>query len=297
MARTQTASIYDTISNQIITALEAGTGTFSLPWHRSTSPLTRPINASTRKAYRGVNVLALWANAEAQDFGHGLWATYRQWQALGAQVRKGEKAAPIVFYKVLDRCEDEKTEDREEGSRIFARASHVFNVEQVEGFALPEIPIGDDFEPVPSAEAFVAATGANIRIHGQSAHYTPSADRITMPERELFFATDTGSAEQNWYATLLHELTHWTGAEHRLARTFGKRFGDDAYAMEELVAELGSAFLCADLGLSSSPRADHASYLASWLKVLKADNRAIFTAASAAAKAADWLVNNRTDND
>ncbi|MCP5385180.1 MAG: peptidase, partial [Altererythrobacter sp.] len=112
---------------------------------------------------------------------------------------------------------------------------------------------------------------------------------ITMPDRERFFATASGSAAQNWYATLMHELIHWSGADHRLARTFGKRFGDDAYAMEELVAELGSAFLCGDLGLSTSPRPDHASYLASWLKVLKADNRAIFTAASAAAKAAEWL--------
>ena len=135
----------------------------------------------------------------------------------------------------------------------------------------------------------VAGTGASVRIHGDSAHYTPSTDTITMPDRERFFATSSGSAAQNWYATLLHELVHWSGADHRLARTFGKRFGDDAYAMEELVAELGSAFLCGDLGLSTSPRPDHASYLASWLKVLKADNRAIFTAASAAAKAADYL--------
>ena len=105
MAHTATASIYDTITNQIIAALERGTGDYTLPWHRSSAPLTRPINAVTRKAYRGVNVLALWASAEAQDFGHGLWATYRQWQSLGAQVRKGEKASPIVFYKVLDKPE------------------------------------------------------------------------------------------------------------------------------------------------------------------------------------------------
>jgi hypothetical protein len=113
MARTATASIYDTITNQIIAALERGTGDYTLPWHRSSAPLTRPINAVTRKAYRGVNVLALWASAEAQDFGHGLWATYRQWQSLGAQVRKGEKASPIVFYKVLDKAEGSEDEARE----------------------------------------------------------------------------------------------------------------------------------------------------------------------------------------
>jgi antirestriction protein ArdC len=154
---------------------------------------------------------------------------------------------------------------------------------------LPEVPNAESFDPVPDVEAFIAGTGAAIRVQGDSAHYTPSTDTITMPDRERFFATTTASAEQNWYAILLHELVHWTGADHRLARTFGRRFGDEAYAMEELVAELGSAFLCGDLGLSVNPRPDHACYLASWLKVLKGDNRAIFTAASAAAKAAEWL--------
>ena len=289
MASTATASIYDTITNQIIAALERGTGDYTLPWHRSSAPLTRPVNAVTRKAYRGVNVLALWASAEAQDFGHGLWATYRQWQSLGAQVRKGEKASPIVFYKVLERPEGSEDEAREGAGRIFAQGSHVFNIAQVEGYALPEVPETEAFDPVPDVETFIAGTKAAICIQGESAHYTPSTDTITMPDRELFFATDTASAAQNWYAILLHELVHWTGADHRLARTFGKRFGDEAYAMEELVAELGSAFLCGDLGLSVTPRPDHACYLASWLKVLKGDNRAIFTAASAATKAAEWL--------
>ena len=289
MASTQTASIYDTITDQIVASLEGGAGKFSLPWHRSNAPLSRPMNAMTRKTYRGVNVLALWASAEAQDFGHGIWATYRQWQSLGAQVRKGEKASPIVFYKVFDKVDGAEAEEREGSARIFAQASHVFNVGQVDGYAMPELLEAADFDPIPNADAFVAATGVAVRIQGDSAHYTPSTDTITMPDKQLFFATESGNAGQNWYATLLHELTHWSGAEHRLARTFGKRFGDDAYAMEELVAELGSAFLCGDLGLSSKPRPDHARYLASWLKVLKADNRAIFTAASAAAKAAEWL--------
>jgi antirestriction protein ArdC len=284
MASSATASIYDTITNQIIATLERATGDYTLPWHRSSAPLTRPVNAVTRKAYRGVNVLALWTSAEAQDFGHGLWATYRQWQSLGAQVRKGEKASPIVFYKVLDKPEASEDEARENGGRIFA---HVFNIAQVEGYALPEVPDAEAFDPVPDVEAFIAATGAAIRIRGDSAHYTPSIDTITMPDRERFFATTTASLAQNWYAILLHELVHWTGADHRLARTFGKRFGDEAYAMEELVAELGAAFLCGDLGLSVTVRPDHACYLASWLKVLKGDNRAIFTAASAAAKASE----------
>ena len=190
-----------------------------------------------------------FSSAEAQDFGHGLWATYRQWQSLGAQVRKGEKASPIVFYKVFDKRDDDQAEERDCSTRIFAQASHVFNASQVEGYDMPETPDGEDFDPIPQADAFVSATGAAVRINGDSAHYTPATDTITMPERERFFATASGSASQNWYATLLHELVHWSGADNRLARTFGKRFGDDAYAMEELVAELGSAFLCGDLGL------------------------------------------------
>ncbi len=247
MATTATASIYDTITNQIIAALERGTGDYTLPWHRSSAPLTRPINAVTRKAYRGVNVLALWASAEAQDFGHGLWATYRQWQSLGAQVRKGEKASPIVFYKVLDKPEGSEDEARENAGRIFAQGSHVFNIAQVEGYAMPEVPDAEAFDPINDVETFIAATGATIRIHGDSAHYTPSTDMITMPDRERFFATDTASAVQNLYAILLHELVHWTGADHRLARTFGKRFGDEAYAMEELVALSGQSAPCLTL--------------------------------------------------
>ena len=208
MASTATASIYDTITNQIIAALERGTGDYTLPWHRSSAPLTRPVNAVTRKAYRGVNVLALWASAEAQEFGQGLWATYRQWQSLGAQVRKGEKASPIVFYKVLDKPEGSEDKAREGAGRIFAQGSHVFNIAQVEGYALSDLPEAEAFDPIPDVETFITATGAAIRIQGDSAHYTPSTDTITMPDRERFFATDTASAVQNWYAILLHELVH-----------------------------------------------------------------------------------------
>lgn len=169
-----------------------------------------------------------------------------------------------MFYKVFDKVDGKETEKRDRLARIFAQASHVFNVGQVEGYGMPELPEAADFDPIPNADAFVALTGATVRIQGYSVHYIASTDTITMPDRQLFFATESGSAGQNWYATLLHELVHWSGAAHRLARTFGKRFGDDAYTMEELVAELGPAFLCGDLGLSSKPRPDHARYLASW---------------------------------
>ncbi|MBF5089576.1 DUF1738 domain-containing protein [Novosphingobium sp. NBM11] len=289
MVTTATASIYDTITNQIIAALERGTGNYTLPWHRSSAPLTRPINAVTRKAYRGVNVLALWASAEAQDFGHGLWATYRQWQSLGAQVRKGEKASPIVFYKVLDKAEGSQDEARENAGRIFAQGSHVFNIAQVEGYALPELPEAEAFDPIPDVEAFIAATGAAIRIEGDSAHYTPYTDTITMPDRERFFATNTASAGQNWYAILLHEAAHASGAAHRLDRDFSAKWTRHALAMEEATAELTASFLLADLGIAHEPRPDHAAYIASWLQLLKDEPRAIFTAASKAQAAADWM--------
>ena len=140
-------------------------------------------------------------------------------------------------------------------------------------------------EPIEAAEAFVAATGANIVHGGSRACYVPRTDNIHMPPRDMFFGTATSSAAEAYASTKLHELTHWTSAETRCNRQLGKRFGDDAYAMEELVAELGAAFLCADLGITDTPRADHAQYLDNWLRVLKADKKAIFTAASKASQA------------
>jgi len=135
----------------------------------------------------------------------------------------------------------------------------------------------------------VRATGATITTGGMRAFYSRSTEAITMPDRHRFVGTDTSSASEAWYSTLLHELAHWSGAERRLARTFGERFGDDAYAMEEMVAELTAAFLCGDLGISAEPRADHADYIGHWLRILKADRKAIFAAASAANKAAEFL--------
>ena len=166
----------------------------------------------------------------------------------------------------------------------------MFNVAQVDGFVLPEAePVIDHIDPCMTAEAFVAATGANITIAGDRAFYNRATDSITMPDRHRFVGTKTSTATESWYSTLLHELTHWSGAEGRCARTFGERFGDDAYAMEEMVAELGAAFLCGDLGITAEPRADHADYIGHWLRILKGDRKAIFAAASAANKAAEFL--------
>jgi antirestriction protein ArdC len=219
------------------------------------------------------------------------WGTYRQWAEAGAQVRKGEKAAFVVFYKELEFAAETETGDADTITRLFARATPVFAAEQVDGYQPPVIdaPPATVITPIEQAEAFVRATGASISHGGGRAFYRPATDSIQLPPREAFIGTPTSTPAEAYYSTLLHELTHWTSAETRCNRQLGKRFGDQAYAIEELVAELGAAFLCADLGIADEPRADHAQYLASWLSVLKADKKAIFTAASKASEAAAFL--------
>ena len=283
------------ITDQIIAALEQGAGDWCMPWHRSGHAITRPRNVASGKHYRGVNVLSLWVAAEAKAYPHGLWGTYRQWQEKGAQVRKGEKATAIVFYKELEAAKQDDPAETE--TRLFARASWVFNVAQVDGYTMPEgeqAPAEDRVTPIEAAEAFAGNTGASIVIGGDQAFYRPVDDQIVMPDRIRFTGSATSSPTEAWYGTLMHELTHWSGAKHRLARDLSGRFGTDAYAMEELIAELGAAFLCADLGLAPTPRPDHAAYIACWLKVLRADKKAVFTAASQASRAADYLAGCQT---
>lgn len=292
-ARADKFDVHQHITNQIVAAMEKGAGDWQMPWHRSSHALTRPTNIASGNAYRGINILALWVAAETSGYSHGIWGTYKQWQEKGAQVRKGERSSVIVFYKEFER-EDDPSENETglPGTRLFARASRVFNAAQVDGFTTPagELePTEDKTHAIDAAEAFAAATGARITIGGNVACYRPGTDAIAMPERRLFTGSATSNPTEAWYSTLLHELTHWSGAEHRLDRDLSGRFGSDSYAMEELVAELGAAFLCAELGITVAPRPDHAAYLANWLKVLKADKKAVFTAASAASRAADYL--------
>jgi antirestriction protein ArdC len=281
-------NIHQHITNQIITAIERGAGDYRLPWHNNGS-ITCPTNIASKKAYRGVNIVALWAASEQCGYTSGVWGTYRQWTEAGAQVRKGEKSSYVVFYKELEYTSAEDNGDAETETRLFARATPVFAAEQVEGYEGPEAPQAGQVEPLETADSFVRGTGATILHGGARAYYQPSTDRIQLPEKSSFVGTATSTAQEGYYSTLLHELTHWTSAPHRCDRQLGKRFGDDAYAMEELVAELGAAFLCAELGITSEPRNDHAQYLSSWLRVLRADNKAVFTAASKASQATDWL--------
>ena len=281
--------LHQTITDRIISAIETGPGEWQMPW-RVGSGNRRPANAASGKAYNGINILALWAEAQINRYSSHLWASYRQWTSQGCQVRKGAKASFVVFYKELHIEPDDPAADEAAGRRLIARVTPVFNADEVEGFTAvtPTLTV-DPAKTLADIEMFIARTGAAIIHGGERAGYSPKLDQIQMPQPEAFVGSSTSSATQAYYATLLHELTHWTAPAHRCNRDLSGRFGSEAYAMEELVADLGAAFLCADLGIANEPRADHAQYLAHWLKVLKADKRAIFTAASKAAQATAFL--------
>ncbi len=280
--------VYRAVTDQIVAAIEAGAGRFVMPWHGAAPTLGRPTNARTGLAYRGVNVVGLWAQGMVRGYPTGWWASFRQWGQLGAQVRRGEHGTTVVFYRHVDTSPAPEPQEPER-SRLVARASHVFNAAQVDGWVPPDPVELDPVQTIAAADLFVSRTQANIRHGGVRACFRVDEDCIEMPPRDRFAGSPTSSASEAYYATLLHELTHWSGAPHRLDRTFGKRFGDAAYAMEELVAELGAAFLCADLQIANAPRPDHAAYLSAWLTVMKSDRRAIFTAATRARDAVTFL--------
>ena len=282
---TEKKDIFQQVTDLIIQAIEEGAESYRMPWRTSGGFPYSPINAVSKKAYRGVNVLVLWAIAQNAGYQSGLWATYRQWQELGAQVRKGEKSTHVVFWKFLDRDDEKDNTSTETKSKKIpmARDYSVFNADQVDGF-LPtaEAPVTRE-ERIESAEEFFKTLGIDVQRGGNRAYYSVLSDSVHMPEFQAF------PEPLLYYSTLSHETTHWSGATSRLNRDLSGRFGSESYALEELVAELGAAFLCAELGLPTDPRQDHAPYIASWLKVLKNDKRAIFTAAAKAQEAVDWM--------
>lgn len=285
MSKQDRIDVYQRVTDQIVAAIEAGAESWEMPWHNDGSAITAPVNAASGRNYRGINVLSLWAQAHTKGFTSGMWATYRQWKEIGAQVREGEKSTTVVFWKTSDgKDEEEQGGDADcPRRRIFARGYSVFNAAQVEGFEAPEPEEKPETPRIERAERFFEALKADIRHGGGRAFYKPSSDFIQMPEYEAF--PDAIA----YYAVLAHEATHWTGEKKRLDRDLSGRFGDESYAAEELIAELGAAFICADLELSPEPRPDHAAYISSWIKLLKEDSRAIFTAASKAQQAADFM--------
>lgn len=285
------ADLYAKITDAIVAELEQGTRPWMKPWshgHAAGSP-SRPLRHNGQP-YKGINVVLLWMAASIKGYSAPIWMTYKQAQALGAQVRKGETGSPVTYADKLKKQErNEETGEELERQVYFLKQYTVFNVEQIDGLPghfyakTPALSV----EPkarIEVAEAFFANLGADIRHGGDRAFYAPMLDYVQMPPFETF------RDAESYYATLGHECIHWTMHARRLDRDFGgSRFGNESYAQEELVAEIGAAFLCADLGLALEPRPDHASYIASWLKVLKNDKRAIFTAAAHAQKAADYL--------
>ena len=287
-AKTDRVDVYQRVTDQIIQAIEAGAETWEMPWHSPEAAFQYPKNVETGKAYRGVNILALWASSYLAGYPEATWGTFKQWSDLGHHVRKGEKASTGVFWKQLDRDEAQpelspEGEQSSQGARWLARAFPLFNAAQIEGYVPPPQPETPRAERIERAEDFFQALQADIRHGGGKAFYQQAHDYIQMPHFEVF------QDPIAYYSTLAHEATHWSGHPSRLDRDLKGRFGSESYAAEELIAELGAAFIAADLQLAPDPRPENAAYIQSWLKVLKEDNRAIFTASSLAQKAADYL--------
>ena len=275
------ADVYEQITNTIVSAVEEGVGKYEMPWHAQSAPL----NAANRKPYRGVNILMLWATAQKHAYTSNEWATYRQWQEAGAQVRKGERSTTVVFWKIYHHAEEqqEDSDAPEDRPHCFARCYHVFNTSQVDGY-IPQVAEQlPESERIQNADRFFASLPAVIKHGGDRAFYSPAGDFIQTPAFAQF------KSSKGYVCTLAHECAHWSGAPFRLNRDLSGRFGDERYSMEELIAEITSCYICAELQIQSEPRVDHAPYLSSWLKVLKSDKKAIFAAASKAQEAASYL--------
>lgn len=272
--------LYQSVTDRIVAALEAGAAPWIKPWANDRSGGTMPHNAVSGRGYHGINVLLLWGAEQANGYTSPAWLTFKQAADCGGNVRKGEKGTQIVFWRFRQVTDSATGETR---NVPMLRTFYVFNIAQCEDLELPKRR--NVREPIGPTEidALIALTGADISHGGDVACYMPSRDAISMPHRAAFKTID------GYHATLLHELTHWTGHKSRCARDLSGRFGNAAYAAEELIAEMGSAFLCATLGVRLE-QLQHADYIATWIKVLKDDNRAIFTAAKAAQTAADYVL-------
>ena len=283
------ASLYDSVTNRIVAELEAGRLPWVQPWGRSGgASAALPHNARSGRAYSGINILILWGAVIEAGWPSQGWLTFRQALEAGGNVRKGERGTTVVYAdRFIPKGEaDRAARDGGDARAVaFLKSFTVFNVAQCEGLregmASDPAPLPER-EIVPVAEAVIAASGVDFRIGGDRAFYVPAQDYVQVPPQPAFFY------QVNYYRTALHELTHATGHGSRLDRKLTNAFGSKDYAREELVAEMGSAFLCAALGIEPSVR--HADYLGSWLEVLREDSRAIFRAASLASKAADWLL-------
>lgn len=266
-------TFYEEVTASIIAEMEQG----AVPWTKvwdSQAGGSLPANLVTKRPYSGINTIILWCRAMARGYPTARWLTFKQALAAGGCVRKGEKATMVVFVKQMTIVEDNK----DDHSITMLKKFFVFNASQIDGLPEPE-----KTEPLPptNVDDFVRATGVRILVGPNDPCFIPSQDQILMPPRSSFHG------DEHYHATMLHELCHWSGAKHRLDRDMTGRFGTQSYAAEELVAELGAAFLCAHLGVKGELR--HAGYLDNWLTLLRGDAKAIFTASAKASQAANYL--------
>ena len=277
---------YQIITNKIIAALEEGTRPWFQPWGAAGAPI-RPLRHNG-VPYRGINTVLLWMAAQENGYSSPYWMTYKQGQELGGQVRKGERSSLVVYAGAIERTEQTSEGDEIERRIPFMKGYSVFNADQIDGlpahFYAKIEPQGEPKERIAHADAFFANLGADIREGGNRAYYRIDEDFIQLPPFSAFVSAEAHAA------TLAHECCHWTRHPSRLDRDLGRKsWGDEGYALEEIVCELGSVFVAADLGLAAEPRDDHAAYIASWISILKNDKRAIFQAASHAEKAVAYL--------
>jgi antirestriction protein ArdC len=286
--RIERASLYSEVTNRIIAELEEGRLPWVQPWDGAACGCTMPQNGGTARKYSGINILILWAEGVHRGYTSQRWLTYRQAEAAGGTVMRGEKGTVICYadrFTPKNEAEAARGEDREARQVAFLKRFVVFNVDQCEG--LPEYYPAPIVSPNPvlaigEADTLIGASGARVQIGGGEAFYSPTHDFVQVPPQAAFHEPI------NWYRTALHELGHWTGHGSRLDRDQKGGFGSEPYAKEELVAEMAAAFTCASLGIAPTVR--HSDYIASWLSVLRGDEKAIFRAASQASRAADYLL-------
>lgn len=266
------------IVEHIISELKNGTKPWVKPW---TDSLALPHSQATKQIYSGINCLILWCRQERAGFTSSAWMTYKQANALGGQVRKGEKSITCFYFSKLE-VDDKGTGETKHFP--YRKCFSLFNLDQIDGIDSRDnpLPIHASFEPIKSAEALLACSGARIKHGANTACYQTSVDAICMPDKTSFHSPE------DYYATVLHELVHWTGHSTRLSRNIISKFGSEGYAFEELVAEMGSAFLCAELGIQG--QLQHASYIDNWLKLLSMDGSALFRAATLASSAHRYLI-------
>jgi antirestriction protein ArdC len=294
MTKSGAPDLHRRITEQIVEAIEAGAGEYRMPWHAASGSgraLRAPHNPVGKYRYRGINILTLWCAQQSQGFRSSQWASYRQWLTAGRQVRQGEIGTPTVLYReqapFSEANFEKRPDDGESDTRprlYLVRSGTVFNADQVDGAEPSAQDRVVEPEPFPVAAALIARSGAVIRPNRTHACYLAAMDEIHLPPRTDFVS------EHAYYGVAFHELTHWTGHPRRCARDLTGRFGSDSYAVEELIAELGSAFLSAEVGLSAAPRVDHAQYIDSWLRVLRSDSKAVFLAAGRATEAAAYVL-------